>query len=279
VNAASGTPASAAQLVQPLRDAPGESAALLDVDGTLAPIVPDPAEASVPPKTRDALRRLGRHLALVACVSGRRAVEARRVVGVDELTYVGNHGLEVLAPGAREAELDPRVATRARDARDFVEALGEAALEQRGLRLEDKGPIQALHWRGASDPAAAEREARQIADRAGAAGLESRWGRMVLEIRPAARIDKGTAVRRLLEGGAIVVAMFAGDDRTDLDAFRVMRSMREAGELRHTACIGIASEEAPPDLVASSDVMLDGPPALAAALSELAGAFGQRATG
>ncbi len=279
MNAASGTPASVAQLVQPLRDAPGESAALLDVDGTLAPIVPTPADASVPPKTRDALRRLARHLALVACVSGRRAVEARRVVGVDELTYVGNHGLEVLAPGAREADLEPAAAARARDARDFVEGLGEADLEESGLRVEDKGPIQALHWRGAIDPSAAEREARRIADRAGPAGLESRWGRKVLEIRPAARVDKGTAVRRLLEGGAIEVAMFAGDDRTDLDAFRAMRSMREAGELRHAACVGIASEEAPGDLIASSDVVLDGPPALATALSELAAALGPRATG
>lgn len=252
---------------------------LLDVDGTLAPIVPAPADAAVPPGTRDALRSVARRLALVACISGRRAVEARRVVGLDELTYVGNHGLEVLAPGAREAELDPAATASARDARDFVDALEDGDLEASGLRLEDKGPIQALHWRGAIDPSAAEREARRIADRAGPAGLESRWGRKVLEIRPATRVDKGTAVRRLLEGDAIAVAMFAGDDRTDIDAFRALRSMRESGELRHAACVGIASAEAPPDLIASCDVVLDGPPALATALSELAGAFGQRATG
>ncbi len=278
MNVASGTPASAAQLIQPLRDAPGESAALLDVDGTLAPIVPVPADASVPPQTRDALRRLARHLALVACISGRRAVDARRVVGVDELTYVGNHGLEVLPPGFRDAELDS-AATGARKTRDFVEAQLEDEFEASGLRLEDKGPIQALHWRGAADPDAAEQGARRIADRAELAGLEPRWGRKVLEIRPAARVDKGTAVRRLLEGPAIEVAMFAGDDRTDLDAFRALRSMREAKELRHAVCIGIASDEAPTELAASSDVVLDGPAALSTVLSELADACRQRATG
>jgi trehalose 6-phosphate phosphatase len=279
VNVASGTPASVAQLTQPLRDAPGESAALLDVDGTLAPIVPVPADASVPQETRDALRRLARHLALVACVSGRRAVEARRVVGLDELTYVGNHGLEVLRAGSREAELDSAAAAGARKVRDFVEAQLEDEVEASGLRLEDKGPIQALHWRGAADPDAAEQGARRIADRAELAGLEPRWGRKVLEIRPAARVDKGTAVRRLLEGPAIEIALFAGDDRTDLDAFRALRSMREAKELRHAVCIGIASDEAPTELAASSDVVLDGPAALTTVLSELADACRPRATG
>jgi trehalose 6-phosphate phosphatase len=85
-------------------------------------------------------------------------------------------------------------------------------------------------------------------------------------------------VRRLLEGGPIEVAMFAGDDRTDLDAFRALRSMREAGELRFAVCIGIASDEAP-ELAASSDVVVDGPAALATVLSELADTYGRRAAG
>ena len=100
---------------------------------------------------------------------------------------------------------------------------------------------------------------------------------MVLEIRPAAKVDKGTAVRRLLEGSPIQVAMFAGDDRTDLDAFGALRSMCEAGELRVAVCVGVASEEAPRELVAVSDVVLDGPAALARVLSELADGPGQRA--
>jgi trehalose 6-phosphate phosphatase len=278
----SGAPAAVKRLIQPLRDAPRESAALLDVDGTLAPIVAAPGDAAVPEGTRDALRKLARRLALVACISGRRAADARRVVGVDELIYVGNHGLEVLAPGSDEAALDPAVDRLAGAARDFASALRGEAVAAAGLHLEDKGPIQALHWRGAADPAAAEREAKRIADRARRAGLEPHWGRKVLELRPSAGIDKGTAVRRLLEGRGIGLALFAGDDRTDLDAFDALRSMVEAGELRAAVSLGIGSAEAPPALAAAADAVLDGPAELAGLLSELAkpaGPEGEPASG
>ena len=148
-------------------------------------------------------RELARRFALVACVSGRRAIEARRVVGVDELTYAGNHGLEVLPPGEREAELDPRPRDGARSGRGIRRWPRREDARGGGLRLEDKGPIQALHWRGAatSRGRASGRGGSRIG--AEAAGLEPRWGRKVLEIRPTAEVDKGTAVRRLLEGGPI----------------------------------------------------------------------------
>src|SRR5204862_8046185 len=137
----------------------------------LAPIVADPGDAHVPEETRSALRALARRFALVACVSGRRAAEARWLVGVDELTYAGNHGLELLSPGAEDPELDPSIAEKARAARDFVLNLEAAALSGAGLRLENKGPIQALHWRTAEDPNAAETTAGEIAAEAEATGL------------------------------------------------------------------------------------------------------------
>ena len=116
-----------AQLIAPLRADPGSAAVLCDVDGTLAPIVGDPASAAVPEETREALRALARRYALVACVSGRRAVEARRLVGVDELAYAGNHGLELLAPRAEEAIVDPALAERVLAARATSSVELEAA--------------------------------------------------------------------------------------------------------------------------------------------------------
>jgi trehalose 6-phosphate phosphatase len=80
----------------------------------------------------------------------------------------------------------------------------------------------------------------------------------VLEIRPVTAIDKGTAVRRLLDGGKVELALFAGDDRTDLDAFRALRSLVAAGDLRDAVCIGVASEEGPPELPAESDAVVPG---------------------
>jgi trehalose 6-phosphate phosphatase len=259
-----------AELIAPLRSDPGSAAVLCDVDGTLAPIVGDPEDAAVPARTQETLRELARRYALVACVSGRRAVEARSLVGVEELAYAGNHGLELLAPGAEEAILDPAIEEGGRAVRRFVLELEADALDAAGLRLEDKGPIQALHWRGAFDEKAAERRAGLIADHARKAGLEPHWGRKVLEIRPASGIDKGTAVQRLLADHPIGQALFAGDDRTDLDAFRALRSLVGAGGLGGAVCVAIGSAEGPPELFRQADAVLAGPEELLGVLSTLA---------
>jgi trehalose 6-phosphate phosphatase len=259
VNARPAVAARIAQLIAPLREDPRSAAVLCDVDGTLAPIVGDPGSAAVPEETREALRALARRYALVACVSGRRAVEARWIVGVDELAYAGNHGLELLAPCAEAAIVDPAVTDRVLAARDFVRELEGTALSGAELRLEDKGPIQALHWRGAANEEAAERRAGEIAAAARKAGLEPRWGRKVLEIRPASGIDKGTAVKRLLSAHQrIELALFAGDDRTDLDAFRALRSLVAAGSLSGAVCIGVGSGEAPAELSQQADAVVGG---------------------
>jgi trehalose-phosphatase len=247
-----------AQLIAALRADPGSAAVICDVDGTLAPIVAAPESAVVPEETRHALRALAGRYALVACVSGRRAIEARRLVGIDELTYAGNHGLELLAPRDEEAIVDPAPTKGALTARDFVGELEGASLDGAGLRLEDKGPIQALHWRGAADEEVAERHAGEIAEAAREAGLEPHRGRKVLEIRPASGVDKGTAVERLLSGQRIERALFAGDDRTDLDAFRALRSLVAAGSLAAAVCIGIDSSEAPEELSREADAVVGG---------------------
>ena len=98
--------------IERLRERPERSAVLCDIDGTLAPIVPDPQAAAVPEATRGALRELSGRYLLVGCVSGRRASVARALVGLDELAYSGNHGLELLLPGEVEPRLDPALGRR-----------------------------------------------------------------------------------------------------------------------------------------------------------------------
>lgn len=256
----------------PLRARPEASALLFDVDGTLAPIVERPADARVPGDVRDLVARLDRDYALVACVSGRRAADARRVVGLDHLTYVGNHGYELLAPNGTDPELNPAAAERASRPAAFLAELDWAELERLGVRAEDKGPIQALHWRGATDEAGAEAAVREIGGRAQAAGLVPRWGRKVLELRPVAGVDKGSAVHRLLvERAPLAAALYAGDDRTDLDAFRALRGLERSGRIGAAVCVGVSSEEGPEEIVAEADVVLAGPEALPELLRELAG--------
>jgi trehalose 6-phosphate phosphatase len=259
-----------AELLLPVRRSPSGSALLFDIDGTLAPIVPDPEDAAVPGETRGVLRELASRYALVACVTGRRALEARWIVGADELVYSGNHGLESLRPGAAEPELDPSVAQSARRARDFVGDLDADDVSGMGLRLESKGPIQALHWRGAADEAAAEQLAQRIAASAQGAGLVPHWGRKVLEIRPVDGIDKGTAVELLLRERKVRCALFGGDDRGDLAAFDALGRLVEDGRLDRAVRIAVASNESPPELAERADAVVDGPEGFREVLRALA---------
>ena len=234
----------AAKLLAPLADAPGRSALILDVDGTLAPIAPRPELASVPDATRAELVRLAGRYLLVACVSGRGGEDARQLVGVDGIEVVGNHGLE----------LDPRARELAGEVARFRELVG--------LPVEDKGLSLTYHYREAEDEVAAREELQKVAERARAEGLEPRWGRKVLEIRPPVEADKGTAVRALLDRAKAGLGLYAGDDATDLDAFAGLRR----ADLEEAVCIAVASAEAPSELVAAADLVVEGPPALATLL-------------
>lgn len=241
-----------------LRGEPGRSAILTDVDGTLAPIVERAEDAAVPAAARQVLAALAERYALVGCISGRRAADARRLVGLDSLAYAGNHGLELLLPGESEPRPDPSIAGREGEAAEFLAAVDGARLTAAGLRQEDKGPIQALHWRGAAEESAAEDRAHEIAVEAGKAGLEPRWGRKVLELRPLGGGGKDGAVASLLADERLDRATYAGDDRTDLDAFRRLRGLVEERRLSAAVCVGVLSAEAPAELKEESDLTVAG---------------------
>ncbi|MFN8215447.1 MAG: trehalose-phosphatase [Solirubrobacterales bacterium] len=258
-------------LLGPLRDEPARAAILTDVDGTLAPIAERAEEAAVPAAAREALARLSQRYGLVGCVSGRQALEARRLVGLDQLAYAGNHGLELLLPGEAEPRADPSLGGRERQAAEFLAGRDEGELAEVGLRREDKGAIQALHWRGAADEAAAHARAGQIAIAAGKAGLDPHWGRKVLELRPVGGGGKDAAVSALLAGEDLDRAVYAGDDRTDLDAFRRLQQLRESGELLSAVRVGILTAEGPAELGEESDLAVAGPEGWLEILEWLAG--------
>jgi trehalose 6-phosphate phosphatase len=257
-------------LLEALRADPSRTAILTDIDGTLAPIVGRPEQAAVPERAARLLERLSETYGLVGCVSGRRATEARRLVGLDGIAYAGNHGLELLLPGDEEPRLDPSLEGRERAATEFLAGLDGGELDGVGLRTEDKGPIQALHWRGAEDERGAEARAREIAADAGRAGLEPHWGRKVLEVRPVGGGGKGAAVAALLAADGVSAVTYAGDDRTDLDAFRRLRDLRDRGELETTVCVGVTSPEGPAEIAEESDLRVDGPEGWIAILESLA---------
>jgi trehalose 6-phosphate phosphatase len=258
------------QLIAPLRENPGRSAILTDVDGTIAPIVLEPGDAAVPERTRDLLRSLAERYALVGCLSGRRALDAKRVVGLDQLAYSGNHGFELLLPGEDEVRADPSLNGHQADAARFVESLDRAELQRAGIRIEDKGAIVALHWRGSPNEGAAESLAHEIASEAEWQGLVPHRGRKVLEIRPNVAVNKGIAVAALIPARPVDFALYAGDDRTDVDAFTALRTLQEDRALIAAACIAVASDESPPEVSREADLTVAGPEGFVRVLEALA---------
>lgn len=242
-----------------LRAEPARSAVLLDIDGTLAPIVRHAQDAHVPEATRTVLIEVSRRYGVVACVSGRRAADARAIVAIGTIAYVGNHGGELLRPGSTRAEVDPELATWTDRIRAFGERVSSPAHQRLRVRAEDKGAIAAFHWRGAPDEQAAERAVQEIARLAEEEGFAVHWGRKVLEVRPPVAFDKGTGISPLLRGQELAAALYVGDDATDLDAFRGLRELVAAGELGTALCVAVSSEEAPPALAREADLTVEGP--------------------
>ena len=264
------TAATLAEHLEPLRADPARSAVLLDVDGVLAPIVRHADDAHVPEPTRVPLIAVAKRYGLVACVTGRRATTARRIVSLGSITYVGNHGAEVLRGGATEVELDPEVAAWSRRIAEWAEQAWNDRLHRLRVRAEDKDVIRAYHWRGAPNEAAAEAEVRKLADRAAEDGFVVHWGRKVLEVRPPVELNKGRGVERLLDGASMSAAMYVGDDSTDVDAFESLRRLTAEGHLQLGLCVGVRSDETPRELEEQADLLVDGPHGVRTLLSALA---------
>jgi trehalose-phosphatase len=224
---------------------PAATALCFDVDGTLAPIVPDPRDARVPDTTRAELRRLAGRYALVACVSGRTGARAEEIVDVPELTYVGEHGLE----------LEPQAAEWSERIRSFG--------EQADWPVEAKPFSIAFHYRTAPDHEAARRQLERVEADARSQGLRTRWGRLVLEVLPPVEASKRTAVAHLLERAGLRRALYAGDDATDLDAFAALDGLELAVR------VAVASAEAPSALGERADVIVESPAELAQLLTQL----------
>lgn len=255
----------------PLHADPARAAVLLDLDGTLAPIVARPADAAIPSAVRDALKVIAGRYALTAIVTGRRAAVAREIAGLDEIAYAGNHGFELLVARAAEATPSPALAGHGDDAPAFAGTLDPDELGAAGIRTEDKGPIVALHWRQAQDADAAEVLIARIAASAERRGLVTHVGRKVIELRPPVAVDKGVAVAGLLAGTVVRTALYAGDDRTDLDAFRELSRRRDTGELDAIVRVGVRSDEGPAAIIEEADFVIDGPAGMPALLEVLAG--------
>ncbi len=247
----------AERCVRVLRRRP--SGLFTDFDGTLSKLAATPAAARIDPTAEQALDRLQTKLDLVAIVTGRSAADAQRLVGLPELLYVGNHGLE---RRRGEAHIEHPAGLAASDGVTIaIFEISEAVrskLAVDGLIFENKSLSGSIHYRLAAEPELARevllREARKAAIRHDLVVTE---GRRIIELRPHASVNKGTAIVELMIEHRLRGALFFGDDVTDIDGFLAIRAFRADAAIV-ALNIGISSPESPQALVETSDLVIDG---------------------
>lgn len=232
-----------------VRAAPDVAGILSDFDGTLSPIVDDPAAARPIDGAAEVLADLARRYRRVAVISGR-PVSFLVPLLPRTVTISGLYGLEVVKRGRRR---DHPLAGAWREVIDDVVS-HSIAHGPEGMLVESKGLSLTLHYRTRPE---LEPDVRRWAERQAArSGLVRRPARMSYELHPPINADKGTAVRELSqELGAVC---YLGDDLGDLQAFGALDQLTErgVGVLR----VAVASGEAPAELVDRADVVVDGPP-------------------
>lgn len=235
-----------------------------DVDGTISALAPSPEAAVLLPGVRELLVETLRVFDVVAAISGRAARDARRLVGVPELLYIGNHGLERLDPYTRTGKPNARVAIHPA-AHAYVGPINRVmdevgqTLAPRfpGLRVERKGVTGSIHVRNTRDPLEAEEVvAAALREATEATGLRVTRGKMVVELRPPVNVDKGTILTELVREYALAGAVYLGDDVTDIDGFRALRKLTTEGVCRGVA-IAVRHNEAPANLAEEADIALD----------------------
>ncbi|WP_231851328.1 trehalose-phosphatase [Microlunatus phosphovorus] len=250
---------------------PDQTMLALDFDGTLAPIVDDPALAHVDPDALSALSRLGSLLGSIVVITGRPVRTAVRLGGFGEaeglrsMTVLGQYGVERWDADGDHYDLPPAPPGIAQVNEELPGLL--AGLGLAGSRIEDKGRAVAVHTRGLADPASAfDRLAEPIRELALRCGLTVEPGKNVWEIR-ATGIDKGDAMRAIVAEKDAQTVIFAGDDLGDLPAFEAVEQLRTEGIRGLLICSASHEEDA---LTEHADLVLDGPTGVAAWLHQLA---------
>jgi trehalose-phosphatase len=203
----------------------------LDFDGTLSAIAESPQEAELPPQTKEVLKKISESAdCKIAIISGRALKDIKEKVGLKEITYSGNHGLEIEGP---KIKFRAAVSEGYKRAMEKIKTDLKRKLSQvRGVLLEDKGLSLSLHYRLAAQKdilfiKAAFHEAAMVYLIKN--NIKVKPGKKVLEIRPPLEWDKGKIVQWLLARQEAVtdekkiLPLYIGDDLTDEDAFKALK--------------------------------------------------------
>jgi trehalose 6-phosphate phosphatase len=279
------------RVLGPLVASPATTAIVTDFDGTLAPIVEDPASARPVTGATEVLVELTAHFGVVAVVSGRPLAYLEDQLGLPPPPVptirtggtrgspgarrpgprlFGLYGLERARPDGR-IDLDPAVEPWLPVVAESVARLSAGAPP--GVLVEAKGATVALHWRRAPDSAGWVEAA--VAEETARSSLRAFPGRMSVELRPPLEVDKGTVVAELVRGST--AACYFGDDLGDLPAFAALAAV---GRRRGMTALSIAvvDDETPVDVADAADARVLGPRSALDVLRWLAESAGSRAS-
>lgn len=249
-----------------------------DFDGTLSEIASTPRDATAYPGAPEALARVAGLVDAAGIITGRAVADVRSKVGVDELTVVGNHGLEWFEDG-KHVDHEAGIAAE----QGILEAMAEtekrlkAITSTEGMIWENKRLTASIHYRNVEDPVKIGMELMPIIEEeATARALRASGGKMLVELRPSAVVTKGTALTQIIQTRGLRSAIFFGDDVTDVDGFRSMHRLREDEGIK-TVAVAIRSEDVHPDVIAESDEVLNSVAESVAVLNRIADMLGSEA--
>ncbi|MFQ5986185.1 MAG: trehalose-phosphatase [Thermoplasmata archaeon] len=251
--------------LQPLKDRPKEAGLFLDLDGTLCDLVDLPEEVRFRQATRNLLQDLRIRYNSVVVISGRSCRSLEAIIRLPELTYVGNHGLEIVEDGDRRVLLPEPHTSRMR----AIEEMLPGAIDVEGAALELKELSHAIHYRRSPDPQVARRDILEALGRLNLPDVHMLEGKFLIQIRPDAGLDKGTAVTTLVQERGIRFLLYAGDDTTDIDGFRAVKDLSAQSDgvgIR----LAVSYRDTPAALLGAADFSVPGVEGMSAVLGWMA---------
>lgn len=225
-----------------------------DMDGTISHITEEPADAVVTERNCALLNQLNQKLTLLAIISGRSLRGLAGRMAIPDVVYIGNHGLERCTNDGVEYGFD--VDKYQPHLKESVDALEKIQFE--GTLVEDKEITVTLHYRQTADPARAR---QQLLPRVQAIAAQNKLdffeGRMIFELRPPVKADKGSAFQKVVAEYALDSVLYIGDDTTDIAALTMARQLRQEQSC-YALGVGVISDNAPPELQTEADLLVSG---------------------
>lgn len=217
------------------------TAIITDIDGTISEIAPTPEDAIVTESMRSELIKIKENFGLLAVISGRSAHNAQKMVGIEDILYVGNHGLEYIFN--EEYQVADEVKKYLPQIKKSAAKINEELCNIPDILFEDKEICYSIHFRQCNEPEHVREEIiKSIKKSPESKNLQISEGRKLVELKPPSSYDKGTIIHRIIEDHNLRKVIYLGDDITDFDAFKKLKELENKGKIQGTSILVVSSE-------------------------------------